>query len=50
MKKEMVLGKNTISMADEILVVEDGEIIDRGNRRYLEENCELFKRLIRGVK
>lgn len=41
---------STISMADEILVVEDGEIIDRGNRRYLEANCELFRRLIRGVK
>ena len=41
---------STISMADEILVVEGGEIIDRGNRQYLEENCELFKRLIRGVK
>ena len=41
---------STVSMADEILVVEDGEIIDRGNRQYLEENCELFRRLIRGVK
>ena len=41
---------STINMADEILVIEDGEIVGRGSSSHLEENCELFKNLIRGVK
>ncbi len=41
---------STISMADEILVVENGCIADRGSSSYLEENCEIYRRLIKGVE
>lgn len=41
---------STISMADEILVVADGRIADRGSSTYLEENCEIYRRLIKGVE
>ena len=41
---------STISMADEILVVADGRIADRGSSTYLEENCEIYRKLIKGVK
>ena len=41
---------STISMADEILVVADGSIADRGSSTYLEENCEIYRRLIKGVE
>ena len=41
---------STISMADEILVVENGCIADRGSSSYLEENCEIYRRLVKGVK
>ena len=41
---------STISMADEILVVTDGRIADRGSSTYLEENCEIYRKLIKGVK
>ena len=41
---------STISMADEILVIEEGSIIDRGSSSYLEENCEIYRRLVKGVK
>lgn len=40
---------STISMADEILVVADGRIADRGSSTYLEENCEIYRKLIKGV-
>ncbi|MGP1434590.1 MAG: ABC transporter ATP-binding protein/permease [Catonella sp.] len=39
---------STISMADEILVIEEGSIIDRGSSSYLEENCEIYRRLVKG--
>ena len=41
---------STINMADEILVIENGEITDRGGSLYLTENCELYRKLIQGVK
>lgn len=41
---------STINIADEILVVEDGRIADRGSSSYLEENCKMYRKLIKGVK
>lgn len=41
---------STVSMADEILVVADGRIADRGSSSYLEENCEIYRKLIKGVE
>jgi hypothetical protein len=31
-------------------VVENGCIADRGSSSYLEENCEIYRRLIKGVE
>ena len=37
---------STIRSADEILVIDGGRIVDRGNHRSLLETCELYRRLV----
>ena len=36
---------STIMNADEILVIDNGEIIDRGTHESLIENCEIYKEI-----
>ena len=37
---------STIMHADEILVIDNGEIIDRGTHEKLNESCELYKEIV----
>ena len=36
---------STIMDADEILVIDNGEIVDRGTHEILVENCEIYKEI-----
>lgn len=37
---------STIKDADEIIVMDDGEIIDRGNHGELYENCDIYREIV----
>ena len=32
--------------ADEILVIDNGEIVDRGNHNKLIESCEIYREIV----
>ena len=36
---------STIMDADEILVIDNGEIVDRGTHESLVENCEIYREI-----
>ncbi len=36
---------STIADADEIIVMDEGEIIDRGNHDELYENCDIYREI-----
>jgi ATP-binding cassette subfamily B protein len=38
---------STIKDADEILVMKNGEIIDRGTHNQLVESCNLYKEIVK---
>ena len=37
---------STIMDADEIIVLDDGEIIDKGTHDYLNENCSIYREIV----
>ena len=37
---------STIMDADEIIVLDEGEIIDKGSHDYLNENCEIYREIV----
>ena len=37
---------STIMDADEIIVLDDGEIIDRGSHDFLNENCSIYREIV----
>ena len=37
---------STIMDADEILVIDNGEIVDRGNHNKLIESCEIYREIV----
>ena len=37
---------STIMDADEIIVIEDGEIIDKGSHDYLNKNCRIYREIV----
>ncbi|MBR5504048.1 MAG: ABC transporter ATP-binding protein [Methanobrevibacter sp.] len=37
---------STIMDADEIIVLDEGEIIDKGSYDYLNENCEIYREIV----
>ena len=37
---------STIMDADEIIVLDEGRIIDKGSHDYLNENCEIYKEIV----
>lgn len=37
---------STIMDADEIIVLDEGEIIDKGSHDYLNENCRIYKEIV----
>lgn len=37
---------STIMDADEIIVIDDGEIIDRGSHDWLNENCSIYREIV----
>lgn len=39
------LNKSTLSKYDELIVMDNGKIIQTGNFSYLLDNCQLFQKL-----
>lgn len=39
------LSESSLNLYDEIIVMEDGQIVDKGNFKYLINNCDQFKKL-----
>ena len=37
---------STIMDADEIIVLDEGEIIDKGSHDYLNENCSIYREIV----
>ena len=37
---------STIMDADEIIVIDEGRIIDKGSHDYLNENCEIYREIV----
>ena len=37
---------STIMDADEIIVLDEGEIIDKGSHDYLNENCNIYSEIV----
>ena len=37
---------STIMDADEIIVLDEGEIIDKGSHDYLNENCNIYREIV----
>ena len=37
---------STIMDADEIILLDEGEIIDKGNHDYLNENCDIYREIV----
>ena len=37
---------STIMDADEIILLDEGEIIDKGSHDYLNENCDIYREIV----
>ena len=37
---------STIMDADEIIVIDEGEIVDKGRHDYLRENCDIYREIV----
>ena len=38
---------STIMDADEILVIDNGEIVDKGTHAYLSKNCRIYEEIVK---